>query len=65
MKLKKQYNRLVLGTLICVLKCSTLFGQQTASFPEYNFNPFIINPAYAGLFSQDGSYNCEYRFWVV
>ena len=52
MKLKKQYNRFALGTLICVLTCSALFGQQTASFPEYNFNPFIINPAYAGLFSQ-------------
>ena len=29
----------------------TLFtnGQQTPSFAEYNYNPFIINSAYAGL----------------
>lgn len=52
MKLKKEFNRLLLCALICVLKCNSLFGQQTASFPEYNFNPFIINPAYAGIFSE-------------
>jgi len=25
------------------------WGQQTPSFPEYNYNPFIINSAYAGF----------------
>ncbi len=24
-------------------------GQQTAAFPEYNYNPFLINSAYAGM----------------
>lgn len=24
-------------------------GQQTPLFPEYNYNPFLINPAYAGM----------------
>lgn len=28
---------------------NSLIGQQTASFAEYNYNPFIINSAYAGL----------------
>ncbi|MBC9798236.1 PorP/SprF family type IX secretion system membrane protein [Sinomicrobium sp. FJxs] len=26
-----------------------VLAQQTALFPEYNYNPFIINPAYAGM----------------
>lgn len=49
MKLIKQYNRLALGLLIVILNCTSALAQQTASFPEYNFNPFIINAAYAGL----------------
>ena len=28
---------------------SVLNGQQTPSFTEYNYNPFVINPAYAGV----------------
>ncbi|WP_343488026.1 PorP/SprF family type IX secretion system membrane protein [Allomuricauda sp. d1] len=28
---------------------SPIFGQQTPTFTEYNFNPFIINSAYAGV----------------
>ncbi|WP_400078702.1 PorP/SprF family type IX secretion system membrane protein [Winogradskyella sp. R77965] len=51
MKLRKKYYHLSLSLLILLLKCNLSYSQQTASFPEYNFNPFIINPAYAGLLS--------------
>ena len=43
------YASILLFSLFCV--CSNLRGQQTAAFPEYNYNPFIINAAYAGLLS--------------
>ncbi|WP_461531952.1 PorP/SprF family type IX secretion system membrane protein [Sinomicrobium sp.] len=33
--------------LLCGMHAA--FAQQTASFPEYNENPFIVNPAYAGM----------------
>ena len=36
-------------TLLLVLVSSMLHGQQTPSFTEYNYNPFVINPAYAGV----------------
>ena len=41
-------------TLIAVIGFSislanSIFAQQTPLFSEYNYNPFIINPAYAGL----------------
>ncbi len=49
MTLRNPYNHSVLAVLIGLLTSGTLFGQQTASFPEYNFNPFIVNAAYAGL----------------
>lgn len=49
MSFVKKYNRLILSLLVILLSCSNLIAQQTASFPEYNYNPFIINPAYAGL----------------
>src|SRR5690606_28669623 len=26
-----------------------VLAQQTPLFPEYNYNPFVINPAYAGM----------------
>lgn len=52
MRLIFNYNSFILGVLLCVLSSNTLLGQQSASFPEYNYNPFIINPAYAGLLSQ-------------
>ena len=40
---------LALGVLLSLISYNSIFGQQTAVFPEYNFNPFIINSAYAGL----------------
>ena len=49
MKTTKKFGTLVLGILLSFLSFDSVFGQQTASFPEYNFNPFIINSAYAGL----------------
>lgn len=36
-------------TLILIFGISYIYAQQTASFSEYNFNPFIINAAYAGM----------------
>ncbi len=35
--------------LLFILKSSISAGQQTPTFSEYNYNPFIINSAYAGL----------------
>lgn len=49
MKTKKKIDTLVLGIILSLLSFNSSFGQQTASYPEYNFNPFIINSAYAGL----------------
>ena len=33
---------------ICLLSATALRSQQTPSFGEYNYNPFLVNPAYAG-----------------
>src|SRR5690606_6089953 len=46
MKLKKSHI-----VIICMViwNQSGLLAQQTPLFPEYNYNPFIINPAYAGM----------------
>lgn len=49
MKAKKIFGTLVLAVLLSLLAFNSLLAQQTAAFPEYNFNPFIINSAYAGL----------------
>ncbi|MFK7834284.1 MAG: PorP/SprF family type IX secretion system membrane protein [Winogradskyella sp.] len=46
------YKALILCALLYVWSSDTLKAQQSASFPEYNFNPFIINPAFAGLLEQ-------------
>ncbi len=37
----------ILGFLCAIL--SSVSAQQAPTFSEYNYNPFIINPAYAGL----------------
>lgn len=44
-------NMKIIITLVIVFLINTLnvFSQQTPSFSEYNYNPFIINSAYAGL----------------
>ncbi|QLG47263.1 PorP/SprF family type IX secretion system membrane protein [Costertonia aggregata] len=34
---------------MCLLNGSMVMAQQTPAFSEYNYNPFIINSAYAGL----------------
>jgi type IX secretion system PorP/SprF family membrane protein len=49
MKLNKKIGTLALGVLLSLFVNNSVFGQQTAAFPEYNYNPFIINSAYAGL----------------
>jgi len=49
MKTTKKIGTLALGVLLSFLSYNSMFGQQTAVFPEYNYNPFIINSAYAGL----------------
>ncbi|WP_340198604.1 PorP/SprF family type IX secretion system membrane protein [Ascidiimonas sp. W6] len=50
--MRTQYNRMKLGfLLILFLTYSILFCQQTASFPEYNYNPFIINSGFTGMLS--------------
>ncbi|WP_430907462.1 PorP/SprF family type IX secretion system membrane protein [Maribacter sp. 2-571] len=49
MKPNRKIGRRVLGVLLLFLSYHSVFGQQTATYPEYNFNPFIINSAYAGL----------------
>ncbi len=45
----KPIGTLALGVLLSVFTFQIVSGQQTAVFPEYNYNPFIINSAYAGL----------------
>ena len=35
--------------LVLVLSLSLAWGQQTPSFTEYNYNPYLINPAFAGV----------------
>lgn len=49
MKLNTKIGTLTLGVLLSLLSHNAIFGQQTAVFSEYNYNPFIINSAYAGL----------------
>ena len=49
MKVTNKFGTLALGVFLSILSFNTLTGQQTATFSEYNFNPFIINSAYAGL----------------
>ena len=49
MKINTKIGTLALGVLLSLLSYNSISGQQTAVFPEYNFNPFIINSAYAGL----------------
>ena len=34
---------------VFLINTINVFSQQTHSFSEYNYNPFIINSAYAGL----------------
>ncbi|WP_299322239.1 PorP/SprF family type IX secretion system membrane protein [uncultured Maribacter sp.] len=49
MKLNIKIGTLALGVMLSLAMNNTLFGQQTPTFTEYNYNPFIINSAYAGL----------------
>lgn len=49
MKPYQKIGTLALGVLLSLISYNSLFSQQTAVFPEYNYNPFIINSAYAGL----------------
>lgn len=49
MKINQKIGTLALGVLLSFSAISSIFSQQTAAFPEYNYNPFLINSAYAGL----------------
>lgn len=49
MGIKNIHNSLLLCLFLYFVLSLKMYAQQTASFPEYNYNPFIINPAYAGL----------------
>ncbi|MGB6150650.1 MAG: PorP/SprF family type IX secretion system membrane protein, partial [Pricia sp.] len=49
MKVNKKLGTLALGVLLSIVSLTHLSAQQTAVFSEYNYNPFIINSAYAGL----------------
>ena len=49
MKPNQKIGMLVLGALLSFVSLNSIIGQQTATFPEYNYNPFLINSAYAGL----------------
>jgi len=49
MKKNKNIGTLALGVLLSLVSFNSIFGQQTPTFTEYNYNPFIINSAYAGL----------------
>jgi type IX secretion system PorP/SprF family membrane protein len=42
-------SALVAIVFVIFIKSGALFAQQTPTFSEYNYNPFIINSAYAGL----------------
>ena len=43
------FGNLALGLLLSWLSFEAASAQQTAVFAEYNYNPFIINSAYAGM----------------
>ncbi len=51
MKLKFTHKSLLLCLTVYAVNFYLGFAQQTAAFPEYNYNPFIINPGYTGLLS--------------
>ena len=46
---KNKISALVAIVCLLVVTTNTAFSQQTPTFSEYNYNPFIINSAYAGL----------------
>ncbi len=48
MNLHIKIAKRTLGVVLSLLTYHTAISQQTAVYPEYNFNPFIINSAYAG-----------------
>lgn len=50
MKTNKKIGTLALCVLLSLLSYNSLLAQQTATFSDYNFNPFIINSAYAGFY---------------
>lgn len=51
MSLTKNNYVLAIAVLVCLFSNKVIHSQQSASFPEYNFNPFMVNPAYSGLLS--------------
>jgi len=44
-----KYLNSIFLILVVSLCSNSMFGQQTATLSEYNFNPFVINSAYAGF----------------
>lgn len=49
MKQTNDFRALCILIGLILFGCATALSQQTSAFPEYNYNPFIINSAYAGL----------------
>ncbi|AUP79615.1 PorP/SprF family type IX secretion system membrane protein [Flavivirga eckloniae] len=49
MVIKNNISAYAAVLLFFILRTSICIGQQTPLFSEYNYNPFIINAAYAGL----------------
>ncbi|WP_289024488.1 PorP/SprF family type IX secretion system membrane protein [uncultured Salegentibacter sp.] len=45
----KKYKTAITTCFIVFICTYISSAQQTALFPEYNYNPFILNPAYSGI----------------
>lgn len=51
MIVNKIFRSFLVIVILLIGKGQTLKAQQTPTFSEYNYNPFLINPAYAGMLS--------------
>ena len=49
MNITKNTLLIISVIILTISPINSVFAQQTPSFSEYNYNPFIINSAYAGL----------------
>ncbi len=45
----KQFKTVIIIPFVVFVFGYTCNAQQTSLFPEYNYNPFILNPAYTGM----------------
>ncbi|MGJ8735439.1 PorP/SprF family type IX secretion system membrane protein [Zobellia laminariae] len=51
-KSPKVINAFSVVALFLIFANNICYGQQTPVFPEYNYNPFIVNSAYAGFLDE-------------